>query len=429
MKKWFKAACMLLLASMFLCGCAPAGENSDKDPGGKDEPDPPVEETLLSAEEVYNSLSEEEKNCGSYDLDKYLLPYWGSQVIYNESVLPYRDKNGEIPARELAFPIAKVLEVRSNDLKTVYEEGRDYVITEDGAISFPAETSTVPVSSYESIYSDVSFGSSGFSSISEGKYILTGKAIIQKQIYVSYIRTTPFGADLIPAFAGDSLSRTVNKLENKQPVNIVFYGDSITTGASSTGHNDINIEPYAPIFSELVGEKLSELYGYDGVNTVNCATGGWTANDGKENISRVLSQNPDLVVLAFGMNDGGGQKTSAAKNQFYANYITMMERVWQMYPNCEFLLVTSILPNPDAKDQAGNPALCNHEDFLGVAETICEEYSADKVAVCDVMSIHKKLLERKLFMDMGDNYNHPSDFAARLYAQAIVAKLYENYEG
>ena len=38
-------------------------------------------------------------------------------------------------------------------------------------------------------------------------------------------------------------------------------------------------------------------------------------------------------------------------------------------------------------------------------------------------------MERKLFMDMGDNYNHPSDFAARLYAQAIVAKLYENYEG
>ena len=162
---------------------------------------------------------------------------------------------------------------------------------------------------------------------------------------------------------------------------------------------------------------------------MNCATGGWTANDGKNNISRVLSQKPDLVVLAFGMNDGGGQKTSAAKNQFYANYITMMERVWQMYPNCEFLLVSSILPNPDAKDQEGNPTLSNHEDFLGVVETICEEYAGDKVAVCDVKSIHKKLLERKLFMDMGDNYNHPSDFAARLYAQAIVAKLYENYEG
>lgn len=429
MKKWFKTACMLMLASVFLCGCAPAGEDPGKVPGGEDKPKPPAEETLLSAEEVYNSLSEDEKTCGGYDLDKYLLPYWESQVVYNESVVPYRDKNGDIPARELAFPIAKVLEVRSNDLKTVYEEGRDYVITEDGAISFPAETTTVPVAAYDSIYTDTPSGAAGFSSISEGKYIVTGKAIIQKQIYVSYIRTTPFGADLIPEFAGDSLSGTVDKLENKEPVNIVFYGDSITTGASSTGHPDINIDPHTPIFSELVGDKLAELYGYDGVNAVNCATGGWTANDGKNNISRVLSQKPDLVVLAFGMNDGGGQKTSAAKNQFYANYITMMERVWQMYPNCEFLLVSSILPNPDAKDQEGNPTLSNHEDFLGVVETICEEYAGDKVAVCDVMSIHKKLLERKLFMDMGDNYNHPSDFAARLYAQAIVAKLYENYEG
>lgn len=219
----------------------------------------------------------------------------------------------------------------------------------------------------------------------------------------------------------------VSKDSSRTSIKLCY--NSITTGASSTGHHDINLEPCAPIFSTLVGQKLAQLYDYDEINVTNRATGGWTAADGVKNISRVLSDNPDLVILAFGMNDGGGQKTDAAKNQFYVNYVKMIEDIRKLYPNCEFLLVTSILPNPDALDQEGNPTLSNHEDFLGVAKQICEEYDNERMDLCDIMSIHKKILQRKQFMDMGDNYNHPSDFVARLYAQAIVAKLYENYEG
>lgn len=428
MKKFTKIISSLLLATVFLCGCSSADDSGIKNSSDENQ-ESSVTEELKPAEEVYALLSDNQKKCDKYDLDAYMLPYWESQVIYNESVIPYRDKSGNIPDRELAFPIAKVLEVRSNDLKTVFEEGKDYVITEDGKISFPAATTTIPVATYESIYTDTPNGAAGFSSKSEGKYIVTGKAIIQKQIYVSYIRETAIDTSLIPAFAGETLSGTIEKMQNKEPVNIVFYGDSITTGASSTGHQDINLEPYAPIFSTLVGQKLTQLYGYDKIHVTNRATGGWTAADGVKNISRVLSDSPDLVILAFGMNDGGGLKTDAAKNQFYVNYVKMIEDIRKLYPNCEFLLVSSMLPNPDALDQEGNPTLSNHEDFLGVAKQICEEYDNEMMDLCDIMSIHKRILQRKQFMDMGDNYNHPSDFVARLYAQAIVAKLYENYEG
>ena len=130
MKKFIKIISPLLLAVVFLFGCSPADDGDIKNPPDGDQK-PPVTEELKSAEEVYALLSDSQKKCDKYDLDKYMLPYWNSQVIYNESVIPYRDKSGNIPDRELAFPVAKVLEVRSNDLKTVFEEGKDYVITEE----------------------------------------------------------------------------------------------------------------------------------------------------------------------------------------------------------------------------------------------------------------------------------------------------------
>lgn len=414
----------ILVAGAAACGGTTGGEQGKPD-DGKD-PNPPKEqhETLKSADEVFSSLSESDKTCAGYDREKYLAPLWNSQVVYNETVVPYRDLAGAAPERSLAFKIGKVLEVRSNDLSVLYTEGSDYVVTEEGKLSFPQGTS-IPLVNFDSIYSSARPVVGAYGSIEyPGRYLLTGQQLLAMQIYVSYIRASEFAPRLVPAFQGEALPVTTGKLARKESVNIVFYGDSITTGCASTGF--YQTAPNAPIFSDLTAVQLKELCGYDGVNVSNCATGGWTAKDGVDNLSRVYGKSPDLVVLAFGMNDGGGQITNAAANQFYTNYITMIERIRAQFPQCEFMLVSSILPNPDATDGEGNRTLANHESFLRVAQDICEEYENDGIALCDVMSIHKFLLENKKFMDMGDNYNHPSDFVARIYAHCIVKELVEH---
>ena len=46
------------------------------------------------------------------------------------------------------------------------------------------------------------------------------------------------------------------------------------------------------------------------------------------------------------------------------------------------------------------------------------------IALADVRSIHKRLLEKKRFIDMtGNNVNHPNDFLIRVYAQYLLKNL------
>ncbi len=425
--KNIKRFCLLLSCSLMLAAAACEGQTEQGNPpsaGGGNTPPAEEQEMLKSAEEVFASLSADEKTCASYSEQKYLAPLWDSQVVYNETVLPYRDASGAAVERSLAFKIGKVLEVRSNDLSVVYTEGTDYVVTEEGNLSFPQGTS-IPLVNFDSIYAPIRPATGAYGSIEfAGRYLLTGQQVLSLQIYVSYIRASQFSPKLVPQFQGEALPVTTGKLARKEDVNIVFYGDSITTGCASTSFFDM--APHAPIFSDMVGSRLKNLCGYEGVHVSNCATGGWTSKDGVDNLSRVYSKSPDLVVLAFGMNDGGGQISNAAKNQFYTNTVTMIERIREQFPSCEFLLVSTILPNPDATDEQGNRTLSNHESFLGVLQNICEEYEGEGIALCDMMSIHKFLLENKKFMDMGDNYNHPTDFVARLYCQSIVEELWKD---
>lgn len=104
-------------------------------------------------------------------------------------------------------------------------------------------------------------------------------------------------------YKGNLLPRTLEKLENRKPLSLVLYGDSVMQGANSTGAE--NLPPHVPTLFNLFIQNLAARYGNDAISAVNTAEGGQTSEWGmKQAAQRVAAHQPDLVVINFGVNDG-----------------------------------------------------------------------------------------------------------------------------
>jgi len=101
-------------------------------------------------------------------------------------------------------------------------------------------------------------------------------------------------------------SSVIQKLNNRQPVTIVSYGDSITWGYERdpvTGRVTQVKNPYPKILEY----ELRKKFGYRHIKVINRGHPGWTSIQALENIEKeVLSYHPDLVILMFGINDARG---------------------------------------------------------------------------------------------------------------------------
>ena len=202
-------------------------------------------------------------------------------------------------------------------------------------------------------------------------------------------------------------------LSKEKRLNVVFYGDSITTGCNSSG-TDLggNVPPYADAFPVMIQKKLQNIYGAT-VNVRNVAVGGWATVNGLDAFNaRVLSEKADLMVLAYGMNDRG------TPTELYKTMIAdMVCRFKDFNPNGEVVLVAPMLPNVET-DWLKNQPL-----FAEKLYELEEEYPF--VAVADMTQMHWDILATgKRYRDMtGNNINHPNDFIARVYAQVILKTL------
>ena len=129
-KKQIIACVFAGLFGVVLAGC---GGNEGKQHGGN------LTE-MKTVEEILSETSAEDL-IGKNDIGQFTAPFYGQQIEYNEGFLLREDgQGGSLPVK-LMFPVAHILEVRSNDLKTLYEEEKDYTI-EDGKLIIP-ETSSM----------------------------------------------------------------------------------------------------------------------------------------------------------------------------------------------------------------------------------------------------------------------------------------------
>ena len=346
-----------------------------------------------------------------YDLYTYTLPYWEGDTVYNESVLVLKGEDGSVPVKSLMYSATEILEVRSQDLKTVYAEGTDYII-KDGKLTFPSG-STIPMMEYSEYYPDTFTSGSTFND-TFGNNIYLSEDLQKKQISVTYKHNGKWDG-VVPSYQGRYIPKTIQKLKDKEELNIVFYGDSITQGYSASGF--FGFAPYADSWASMTGAVLRAKYGYNDINVINSALAGtdtvWGSDDA--NLTpRVISNNPDLVVIAFGMNDCNRSTAS-----YRANIKAMIEKVRAVNPDTEFLLVSSMLPHPTISG--------NHGIYQNELLALQQELSG--VAVARATDAFRSLVKNKDYYDVSaNNYNHPNDFTIRLYAQTVIASLYGNID-
>ena len=376
--------------------------------------------------------------------DPLMKDIFSGGTVLNETVM-FLDYGQE---KTLLFNADEIISVKSYDNAVTYREGIDYSLV-DGRIKI-LDGSAIPCITSEGYYDGLPGGRKDMiKTIHDGKEvsIYWGEAhyMADWQVNVSYTHSDKWDGFVQPS-CRDQFEGLLKKLKKGEDVTILFNGDSITHGCSSS--MVYGYEPYQPSFAMLVAESLASAYGYRLVFTdvshirntpmipcesidygnrgtlryINTAVGGWHSIDGVNHFDEytgnlVKEYGCDLFVIGYGMND-----RTLAPEDVAANIRNVCDNVLAISPEASLLLIATMLPNPTASNGWYGLQHLQEPELLKLSE----EYRRDghRCAVAQMTSVSRDVLKRKDFMDWsGNNINHPNDFFARIYAQTILRAI------
>lgn len=337
---------------------------------------------------------------------EFLIPIWTGDTAYEESVMAVENEDGSISPIQLLHPATEIIEVQSLYLGTVYTEGVDYTLTEEGDLVI-LRAGSILITTYKEIHLDSELPGKSFQKDDGGYLRFSENGFFHKrQIQVTYRYESEWYGE-IPKRQGAKLPKTHGKLTNKEPMHVVVFGDSITNGGNTSGA--LNLPPYLPKFANIIVDEWKREYGYEDIRLTNTSVGGkdsfWGVEEANE---RVGTYAPDLLVIGFGMNG------RATPEEYKENIEKIMAVAKKANPNCEFVLIATMLPNKILPYFVRKQPL-----YLEPLLQIASEQGG--VAVADMTTMHRDLLKRKAFIDMtGNNVNHTNDYLTRVYAQVIL---------
>lgn len=439
--------CVVFAAAFAACTTGEKGENL---PTGYNLAGNTFENTGKAPETEENTAVNEEKpamltvgqllkltpqkmlSSAQYDTEKFTTPFYNSQIQYNEGFFLLENESGGVDDVRLMFPAEMVLEVRSNDLSVLYEEGKDYALNDDGTLSIPAGSAITPLKRSEF------FVASGQWSEEGGAVINTTSAMYKGHYNVTYIRTDEY-TGTTAEHGRKKLVSFSEKADKGEAVEILVLGDSIAAGA---GVKDF------PNWAETVKRGV-EYYSQSEVTLYNAAVPGIHSGeyvgliDGdtskvaesiradavkKFEITEAHKASADLVVIAIGGNDAGGWcgPNGTATAAYKSNVAKMTAYIREANPDCSILLVSCMQTNPkvfdtNSKNYLAAASFAEYEAALG--EIVSENRN---MALANVYGVESELLLNKNIEDMlGDNINHPSDYMSRVYAQVVLAALFD----
>jgi lysophospholipase L1-like esterase len=342
--------------------------------------------------------------------DELLRPFWLGEYIEGEPALFHRDGESAPARAKFLFPIRKVVAVRNSAGDVVYKEGTDYRWTPgSNEISLPPG-SRIPSAAPVDLRRPPKSQRFSLNHRAGGAEILFGARLeyAALQTCVTYERA-PGDWPNAPKRDPAALSRTVARLKSREPVSIVVLGDSISTGDNASGK--FNSPPRQPGYAELLRRHLAARFG-GAVRMTNLSVGGVDSRWGLAQVEKVVALRPDLVILAFGMNDASGR----APAEYAGNIKAAIEKTRARLPDCEFILTATMLANPDWTG-------LKHKLFPSYRDRL-RELSGPGIALADLTAIWTEFHRRKPDRDFtGNGVNHPNDFGHRVYAQVLAATL------
>lgn len=222
----------------------------------------------------------------------------------------------------------------------------------------------------------------------------------------------------------DKLYMDYDGLVKNGPITIVAFGDSVTHGALAL--DEIN---YETVYWNLLKKKINAVRNYMPVNVINAGIGGITAIKSVDRVQRdVLSHNPDLVIVCFGLND---------VNHPVEEYTDALRKIFEkcLSAGADVIFMTPNMFNTYVADDTA-------DIFKEYAATTAEYQNSGKmdlymreaiktakesgVSVCDCYSEWKKLSKTEdTTMMLANRINHPTKEMHKLFADMLFDIIFD----
>ena len=209
------------------------------------------------------------------------------------------------------------------------------------------------------------------------------------------------------------------------PITIVAFGDSVTHGAVASG--EIN---YETVYWNRLKKKINNLRNYVPVNVLNAGIGGITAKGSLTRMDKqVLSHNPDLIIVCFGLNDVNGtlEEYLNSLEEIFVKAQKSGAEVIFMTPN---MLNTSVLEDTAEEYYAYaiKTAQMQNEGRMDLyMESAIQLATKMGVKVCDCYKKWKKLSETQdITYLLANRINHPTKEMHELFAESLFETIFED---
>jgi acyl-CoA thioesterase-1 len=342
-------------------------------------------------------------------------PFWRSGQIAGDALLFIEPAPGEPATAMLLMPPNRPVTLTSATGDVVYAEHTDYTVDRFSGRVTRTPGSRIAVTTAADLSPAADPDGTGFMHVrgSPNSFLMVdqGDLFHRRQAAASYAFDAARWTGYRPAYAGARVPRTVERFERRESVTLCVLGDSISEGYSASGF--IGAPPRQPPYATLVAASLERIYGSP-IALRNFAEAGSTSDDGLHTAAAAAAEGPNLVIVAYGMNDAG----YADAGSYAANIRAIIETIANDAPRAEFVLVSPMLPHPDWH----YPQTARFAGYRQALDNLCRP----GVILADMTRLWTDVLERKSPYDLtGNGINHPNDFGHRLYAQTILSLLAE----
>lgn len=313
---------------------------------------------------------------------------------------------GEQPATLLGKNITEgSLQLRSkykeeDENCVIYKEGVDYIVDYiDGTIS-RTKDSSIPDFANNILYDKVEFDHTEYASYGNHDFF----------VYADYEAVYDFEGD-INSSRKARFVETEDIIRKRQPLKILIYGDSISTGLEASCFE----RTYYGRLKNYLNSNFDNIQ----VNIENRSVGGHTTREGLKVLNGDDTKG-DIAILAFGMNDASCNENNPYTNNVplreYRSNIEEMINILRKRQIRDILLVSPCWPN-----QLWKWSMNNSSSNVGrYAEVLDELADIHDCEFANITQIWSNVLKRKKSEDLlGNNINHPNDFGHWIYFLTI----------
>ena len=221
---------------------------------------------------------------------------------------------------------------------------------------------------------------------------------------------------------------------------IVAFGDSVTQGCFEVYDNgDGSIRVVYDMknaYHEMLSDLIFELFPYASVTVVNAGISGDSTEGGLKRMERdVLSENPDLTIISFGLNDcvvKGRDYADTYADNLRQMFMALKEKGSEVIYMTPPMMCKTVRPEVEGevlRRVASDVAKAQNDGLLDLyCEKGMEVAKECGVTICDLHKKWNTLLKYGVDTDrLLSNYiNHPTREMTRLTARTLLETMLDN---